>query len=98
MSKEKIIQKITAFAVAGKLTGLVIDVPFHEVTLRMQNIRVDLRGLMRFDQYRSWPNRPDREGWECTGENYTLDEHVEEYLDSVLNKIYELVKRDRNLF
>lgn len=98
MSKEEIIQQITAFAVAGKLAGMVIDVPFHEVTLRMQNIRVDLRGLMRFDQYRSWPNRPDREGWECIGENFTLDEHVEVYLDSVLNKICKLVKLDRNLF
>lgn len=95
MSKEEIIQRITGFAVAGKLTGMVIDVPFHDVTLRMQNIRIDLRGLMRFDQYRLWPNR---EGWECTGENFTLDEHVEEYLDSVLKKIYELVKRDCNLF
>lgn len=98
MSKNEIIQEITRFAVAGKLADMVIDVPFRDVTLRMQNIRVDLRGLMRFDQYCSWPNRPDREGWECTGENFTLDEHVEEYLDSVLNKIYELVKRDRNLF
>lgn len=98
MNKDEIIQKITILAVAGKLSGMVIDVPYHEVILRMQNIRVDSRGLMRFDQYRSWPNRPDREGWDCTGENFTLDEHVEEYLDSVLNKIYELVKRDRNLF
>lgn len=95
MSKNEIIQEITRFAVAGKLADMVIDVPFRDVTLRMQNIRVGIDGLVLFDQYRLWRRA---EEWECTGTGFKLREHVEEYLDSVLNKIYELVKRDRNLF
>lgn len=95
MEREEIIEKITGFASRGLLNGVAVEVPFRAVYLRMENIWIDGVGRFRFDQYR---RNSETEGWEKTGSNYTLYEHVDSYLESVFNKICELVERDKNLF
>lgn len=95
MEREEIIEKITGFASRGLLNGIAVEVPFRAVILRMENIWIDGVGRFRFDQYRRYPSN---EGWEQVGSNYTLYEHVDSYLESVFNKICEIVERDKNLF
>ena len=72
---------------------MAIDVPFGNVFLRMENINV-VDGTLYFDQYRS----SDNEEWSRTGRGFRLNEHVKSYLQSVLDKIQELVQVDKNLF
>ena len=92
MDTEEIISEIKSYCKKGLLNGMHFDVQYGSMTniLRAQNIHVENNDVV-FDQYSV------RLGL-FTYHNDYLCEHDIDYLQSLIAKIRENIKIDKNLF